>query len=75
MSVSSQKKGAQIKLNVGSKDGVNEGAVGDIYVDGSILEGGRFKVTKILPTSCIALTNANPADVKKANRFVVKSPE
>lgn len=75
LSVSGKKKGAQIKLGVGHKDGVHEGSVGDIYVDGKILEGGRFKVEKIFETNCIAVTNASAADVKKANRFVVKSPD
>ena len=62
-------------LVVGKKDGVQDGAVGDIYVDGKILEGGRFKVDKIFESSCTAITNASPADVKKADRFVVKTPE
>ncbi len=73
--VTSRNNSTQIKLNVGSKHGVQDGAVGDIYVDGKILEGGRFKVEKIFETSCIAVTNASAADVKKAKRFVVKSPE
>ena len=75
LSGTSLKKGAQIKLSDGKKDGVQDGAVGDIYVDGKILEGGRFKVDKIFESSCTAITNASPADVKKADRFVVKTPE
>ena len=75
MSVTSKKKGAQFKLNVGHRDGVQNGAVGDIYIDGKILEGARFKVEKILETSCIAVTNASAKDVKNASRIVVKSPE
>lgn len=75
MSVTGKKKGAQIKLNVGHAQGVQEGAVGEIYIDGEILEGGRFKVEKILENSCTAVTNASAKDIKKASRFVVKSPE
>lgn len=75
LSITPQKKGTQIKLNVGHKDGIQDGAVGDIYVDGSILEGGRFRVDKILDKSCIVMTNAPSSEVKKATRFVVKSPE
>ena len=75
MSVTSKKKSTQIKLNVGHAQGVKDGAVGDIYVDGKILEGGRFKVEKILENSCIAVTNAPAKDVKNASRFVVKSPD
>lgn len=69
------KSGTKIKLNVGRKDGVKNGAIGEIYVDGKILEGGRFKIDSIQEKNCIALTNASPADVKKAKRFVVKVPE
>lgn len=72
--VSSTKNGARIKLSAGRKQGVREGAVGDIYVDGSILEGARFKVEKVDDNHCFALTNAPASEVKKASSFVIKSP-
>ncbi|MBR4987018.1 MAG: hypothetical protein IKY83_14930, partial [Proteobacteria bacterium] len=75
LTVTPQKNGSQIKLNVGKKDGIQRGAVGEIYINGKILEGGRFKVDKIFETSCLVLTNAPASEVKKANRFVVKTPE
>ncbi|MBQ4360210.1 MAG: hypothetical protein II767_08130 [Proteobacteria bacterium] len=73
--ITPKKPGTQIKLNVGKKDGLQIGAVGEIYINGKILEGGRFKVEKLFETSCLAMTNAPAAEVKKANRFLVKSPE
>ena len=73
--VTKKTQGTQIKLNKGKKDGVREGSVGDIYVNGKILEGGRFKVTKIFDTSLQAETNASSDDVNKASKFVIKSPE
>lgn len=75
LSVTSKKSGASFKINVGHKDGVREGAVGEIYVDGQILEGGRFRFDKILETSSMVTTNASGKDVKKASRIVVKIPE
>ena len=75
LSVTSRKKGAQFKINVGKSNGVREGSVGEIYVDGQILEGGRFKVDKILDSSSIVVTNASAKDVKRASKVVVKVPE
>lgn len=75
MSVTPKKTGSQIKLNVGKKDGLQLGAVGEIYIGGKLLEGGRFKVEKIFEKNCLAVTNASASEVKQANRFVVKSPE
>lgn len=75
LGITPRKSNTQIRLNVGRKAGVKDGAIGEIYVDGKILQGGRFKIDKVLDNNCIAITNASPADVKKANRFVVKIPD
>lgn len=75
MSITPLKKGTKIKLNVGSNNGVQPSAVGDIYVDGKILEGGRFRVDQISEKNCFVTTNAPPEYVKKASKFVVKSPD
>lgn len=75
LAITSLKKGTKIKLNVGHKDGIQDGAVGDIYVDGKILEGARFKVDQIQEKYCFVITNAPSSEVKKASRFVVKTPE
>lgn len=75
MSVTNKKNGAQFKINVGRSQGVREGSIGEIYVDGQLLEGGRFKITSILDSGSIALTNASAKDVKNASKIVVKIPE
>ncbi|MFA5623667.1 MAG: hypothetical protein WC966_01230 [Bradymonadales bacterium] len=72
--VTSTKTGARIKLSAGRRQGVREGAVGDIYVDGAILEGGRFKMEKVNEDNCFVLSNAPAHEVKKASSFVIKSP-
>ncbi|MBQ9394442.1 MAG: hypothetical protein IJU23_02855 [Proteobacteria bacterium] len=75
LNITALKKGTKIKLNVGSNDGVQPSAVGDIYVNGKILEGGRFRVDQISEKYCFVTTNAPPEDVKRASKFVVKSPD
>lgn len=75
MSVTNKKNSTQFKINAGRAQGVREGAIGEIYVDGQLLEGGRFKITSILETGSIALTNASSKDVKNASKIVVKIPE
>ena len=75
MSVTNKKNSTQFKINAGRAQGVREGAIGEIYVDGQLLEGGRFKITSILESGSIALTNASSKDVKNASKIVVKIPE
>lgn len=75
LSVSSLSKGTQFKLDAGKKQGVKAGSVGEIYVDGKLLEGGRFKIDKILDSSVTCVTNAPAKLVKKASKFVIKVPE
>ncbi len=75
MAVSSLSKGTQFKLDAGRKQGVKDGSVGEIYIDGEKLEGGRFKIEKILDTSSTCVTNAPSKLVKKASKFVIKVPE
>ena len=75
MGITPKGKYTQIKLKAGKKDGVHEGAVGDIYVGGQILEGGRFQVKTINDNNCLAITNATSKDIKKATKFVIKSPD
>ena len=74
-SITPKKDNVSMALNAGKNHGVAAGAVGDIYVDGKILEGGRFRVDKIGDSSCIATTNAPEAEVKRASKIVIKVPE
>ncbi len=75
MSVTNKKTGTQFKISVGRNQGVREGAIGEIYVGGELLQGGRFKITSILESGSIALTNADAKDVKRASKIIVKIPE
>ena len=75
MSVTNKKDSTQFKISAGRAQGVREGSIGEIYVDGQLLQGGRFKITSILETGSIAVTNASAKDVKNASKIVVKIPE
>ena len=66
--------GSQIKLGVGKKQGVVEGSIAEIYVDGKILEGGRIKIESIADNNCTGVSNAPKSVVEKASKFVVKVP-
>lgn len=72
--ITSKGKGSQIKLNVGKKQGVVLGSVGEIYVDGKILEGGRIKIESIADNNCTGVSNAPKKVVEKASKFIVKVP-
>lgn len=72
--ITSKGKGSQIKLNVGKKQGVVEGAVAELYVDGKILEGGRIKIESISDNSCTGVSNAPKKVAEKASKVVVKVP-
>ncbi len=74
LSVSSSSSGSKVKLNAGSKDGVKEGSVVDIYVNGKILDGGRCRVDTITASNCTCTTNAPSKIVKTASKFVIKVP-
>lgn len=75
MMVSKKGKVTQIKVNVGSAHGVTKGAIGEIYVDGKRLEGGRFKITKVFESNALGETNAPTKSVKQASKIVVKIPD
>ena len=66
--------GSQIKLGVGKKQGVVEGSIGEIYINGKILEGGRIKIESISDNNCTGVSNAPKTVVEKASKFIVKVP-
>ena len=73
--VTRKRNSTEVRLSVGKRDGVRQGSVVDMYIDGSVYGDGRFRVDKVLDKSCTATTNAGADKVKSASRFVVKIPE
>lgn len=74
--ITAKGSGAQIRINLGSQDGIREGAVGEIYdASGKWIKGARFKVNKISGKSSQCQTNATPDDLDGAQKVVVKSPK
>ncbi|MBO4351604.1 MAG: hypothetical protein J6A01_11760 [Proteobacteria bacterium] len=74
LSVTPHKKDTQIKISVGSKDGVTTDSVGELYIGDELVKNGRFKITKINDRNSIALTNAPSELVKSATKLIVKIP-
>ena len=66
-------EGSRLKLSIVA--GVEEGYIGELYIGGERVEGGRFKVTKVAKTYCLAKTNASADTAKKATKIIIKIPE
>lgn len=67
--------GSEIKLGSCESAGAKVGDVGEIYVKGAVVEGARFKITKVLKSSCRAVTNAPSDAIKDSDKVVIKIPE
>jgi len=67
--------GTRLKFTAGESTGIKAGHVGEIYAQGKIIDGARFKVTRVAKNSSQAETNATRDDLRNADKYVVKIPE